>query len=100
MALYFAFPEMQLQEECDCNMRKTVYEWLETNQNGMGLAKKKAARRRSFKRRATSGAHFGQTFKKRQIFGNKFVRRPLFNTGVQRYQFIEAIDVAMSGPGD
>jgi hypothetical protein len=44
-------------------MRKTVYEWLETNHKGQGLAKKKAARTKAFKRRATH-SQVEQSFKK------------------------------------
>jgi hypothetical protein len=47
-------------------MRKTVHEWLEVNHNGTGMAKKKAARRKSLKPRASSISHVEQTLQKQQ----------------------------------
>jgi hypothetical protein len=57
-------------------MRKTVYEWLEINHNGQGMAKKKVARIKAFKRRATSHSQVEQTFKKQLARSTSVSKRP------------------------
>jgi hypothetical protein len=45
-------------------MRKTVHEWLEANHNGTGMAKKKAARRKSLKPHTPSDSQIEQSLQK------------------------------------
>ena len=54
MHLYSALPKTPGPNECHSIMRKTVHEWLETNHNGLGMAKKRAGRRKTFIGRQTS----------------------------------------------
>jgi hypothetical protein len=57
-------------------MRKTVHEWLQTNHKGIGMAKKKAARRNSLNHPVTSKSQVQQLLKKLQERENKISKRP------------------------
>ena len=64
--LCLEFPKTYISDECNSIMRKTVHEWLEVNKNGTGMAKKKTARRKSLKTRASSISHVELSLQRRQ----------------------------------